>query len=281
MGAISPALYRAGEGEPVVLLHGATGTWHHWRPVLAELVARYEVIAPTLTGHDGGPPVAPGSSLDMPTGGDALERQLDALGVGAAHFVGNSLGGALSIEMARRGRARSVVAISPAGGWVTGSPDTRRIARFFSRNDRLSRAMLPRLGQMMRSPQARRLAFRDVMRHGELVPAGVAVDMALAGLRCPLALEVIRTLRRGGDIRLGDLSTVTTPVLLAWAELDRVLPPATCSGRYRRELAGAEFRLLPGVGHVPMWDDTRLIVDTIVDWVDRHPASAPQADQAA
>lgn len=56
MGEASPALYRTGSGEPLVLLHGFTGTWRHWRPLLAELAARYEVIAPTLAGHDGGPP---------------------------------------------------------------------------------------------------------------------------------------------------------------------------------------------------------------------------------
>lgn len=37
MPEISPALYRAGEGPPVVLLHGFSGTWRHWRPVLADL----------------------------------------------------------------------------------------------------------------------------------------------------------------------------------------------------------------------------------------------------
>jgi prohead serine protease len=55
MSELSRSLYRAGEGEPLLLLHGFTGTWRHWRPVLADLVPRFEVIAPTLAGHDGGP----------------------------------------------------------------------------------------------------------------------------------------------------------------------------------------------------------------------------------
>jgi esterase/lipase len=54
MAEISSSLYRAGEGEAVVLLHGFTGHWRHWKPVLADLIARYEVIAPTLSGHNGG-----------------------------------------------------------------------------------------------------------------------------------------------------------------------------------------------------------------------------------
>ena len=37
MAEISEAVYRAGSGEPVLLLHGFTGTWHHWRPLLSRL----------------------------------------------------------------------------------------------------------------------------------------------------------------------------------------------------------------------------------------------------
>src|SRR4051812_6775475 len=104
MPEITPALYRAGEGEPLVLLHGFTGTWHHWRPVLGELVPRFEVIAPTLAGHDGGPEFPLDGVLTLEQGADALEQHLDELGVETAHFAGNSMGGALAIVMAKRGR---------------------------------------------------------------------------------------------------------------------------------------------------------------------------------
>jgi pimeloyl-ACP methyl ester carboxylesterase len=112
----SPALYRAGEGEPLVLVHGFTATWRCWLPVLSFLVPRFEVIAPTLHGHDGGPP-APHTADSISDAADHFELLLDDLGVGDAHFAGNSMGGALSLEMAKRGRARSVIAISPGGGW--------------------------------------------------------------------------------------------------------------------------------------------------------------------
>src|SRR5262249_59741879 len=92
-GGISPALYRAGPGERLLLLHGFTGAWHHWRPVLGELVARYEVIAPTLAGHDGGPPYKLGAPLTFAEATDSLEGRLDELGVDGAHVIGNSLGG--------------------------------------------------------------------------------------------------------------------------------------------------------------------------------------------
>ncbi len=120
MGELTPAIYRAGSGEPLLLLHGFTGTWQHWRPLLGDLVARYEVVAPTLAGHDGGKPMPPGTALNYASSTDLLEEHLDELGLDTVHVVGNSMGGALALELAKRGRARSVVALAPGGGWNTG-----------------------------------------------------------------------------------------------------------------------------------------------------------------
>lgn len=274
MAEISSSLYRAGEGEPVVLLHGFTGHWRHWKPVLADLIARFEVIAPTLSGHNGGPAYPSGIGLEkVADAGDSLERHLDELGVDTAHFVGNSMGGSLAIELAKRGRARSVVALSPGGGWELGGPEPERIARFFARQMRIIRVSRKRIPRLMRRPRARRLAMRDIMCHGELMSPADAVDMSLDPLGCTVVGDVLTSLR-AGRAHVEDLDQVAVPTLIAWAELDRVLPLATCSIRFKREISGAEFRVLPRVGHVPMWDDTRLIVKTITDWVEAHLATA-------
>ena len=281
MAEISSSLYRAGEGEPVVLLHGFTAHWRHWKPVLADLVARYEVIAPTLSGHNGGPPYPSGLALaKLADAGDSLERHLDELGVGTAHFVGNSMGGALALELAKRGRARSVVALSPGGGWEPGSGEPERIARFFARQMRIVRASRRQIPRLMRRPGTRRLAMRDIMRHGELISPADAVDISLDPLGCTVVGDVLSSLRAGRG-HVEELDHVAAPTLIAWAELDRILPLATCSARFRREVPNAEFRVLPRVGHVPMWDNTRLIVRTITEWVDAHTArSTPIYDAA-
>lgn len=272
MAEISSSLYRAGDGEPVVLLHGFTGHWRHWRPVLADLVARYEVIAPTLSGHNGGPPYPSGMGLEkLKDAGDSLERHLDELGVGTAHLVGNSMGGALALELAKRGRARSVVAISPGGGWEIGSPEPERIARFFARQTRMVRASRRLIPRLMSRPGMRKLAMRDIMRHGELIPPADAVDMSLDPLGCTVVNDVLSGLRAGRG-HVEDLSQIAAPTLIAWAELDRILPLTTCSARFKREIPKAQFRVLPAVGHVPMWDNTRLIVKTISDWIAAHTA---------
>jgi pimeloyl-ACP methyl ester carboxylesterase len=267
MPEISKALYRAGEGEPVVLLHGFTATWHCWRPILPELVARYEVIAPTLAGHEGGPAFDAEFNLEAVT--DSLEGHLDELGVETAHFVGNSMGGTLAIQLAKRGRARSVVALSPGAGWQPGSGESRRVGKFFRRQLAITRMSNKSLEKVMGRPRPRQLALRDVMRRGQLVDPRDAVAMARASLSCTVSDQVIEQLL-AEKIEFAGFESITAPVLLAWAEHDRILPKETCSWRLRRDIPGAEYRVLPGVGHVPMWDDHHLVEDTIIDWVTQH-----------
>ena len=86
--------------------------------MLPALERRHDVLAPTLMGHAGGPPLP-----DGPLDGallDAVERAMDDAGFETAHVAGNSLGGYLALQLAMRGRARSVVAFAPGGGWAAG-----------------------------------------------------------------------------------------------------------------------------------------------------------------
>jgi pimeloyl-ACP methyl ester carboxylesterase len=267
MPEISPALYRAGEGDQLVLLHGFTATWRCWMPVLAELVPRFEVIAPTLHGHHGGPTLPPGGQArSIVDAADHVEQQLDDLGVGEAHVAGNSLGGALALELAKRGRARSVVAISPGGGWAEDDTDEPlRIVKWFTRNQKLARASAPRAVQIMRRPGIRKLALRDVMAHGDQVPPKDAVDLVRSSIDCSIVEDVFETIRSGTAL-LRDLDKIDRPVLVTWGDKDRILPLAKHGPRFRDEIPGVEFRVHKGIGHTPMWDDPGLIAATIGDF---------------
>jgi pimeloyl-ACP methyl ester carboxylesterase len=185
------------------------------------------------------------------------------------------MGGALALELAKRGRARSIVAFSPGGGWEPGGSDPERIARFFTRQMRMVRISRKQIPRLMRRPGTRKLAMRDIMRHGELISPADAVDMSLDPLGCTIVNDVLASLRAGRG-HLEDLDQVAAPTLIAWAQFDRILPLATCSARFQREIPDAEFRVLPRVGHVPMWDNSRLVVNTITDWVARH-LTTPEA----
>ena len=262
---ISPRLYRAGDGEPLVLVHGFTATWRCWKPLIPDLVPRFEVIAPTLHGHDGGP-AAPASARSLSDGADHFESLLDELGVETAHFVGNSMGGALSLELAKRGRARSVVAISPGGGWEEAdSSEPDRIIRWFTRNQRLASASARYTPRIMRRPGLRRIALRDVMTRGDQVPAEEAVALARSSTRCSVVDEVFETIRLG-TARCVDLERIECPAMVIWGDRDRVLPMDRHAPRFKREIPNVDFRVLRGAGHTPMWDAPGLLSQAIADF---------------
>jgi pimeloyl-ACP methyl ester carboxylesterase len=281
MPEISHARYRAGEGEPLVLVHGFTATWRCWLPVIAELVPRFEVIAPTLHGHDGGPEPAPGDRAHtLAHAADHFERLLDDLGVESAHFAGNSMGGALSLEMAKRGRARSVVAISPGGGWDRGDrAEIERIVAFFERTRRMARVTNRQLPRIMARPGSRRLALRDVMTRGDLVAPAEAVKLVRSSLHCTVVDDVFTTLRNG-DGHLTELHRVAVPTLVTWGSRDRILPMERHAHRFRTEIPGVAFRTHRGVGHTPMWDDSGLIAATIGDFAEAAVRAQPAAAAA-
>ncbi|HET6508734.1 MAG TPA: alpha/beta fold hydrolase [Baekduia sp.] len=93
--------------EPLVLLHGFTDTPRTWDLVTDSLRRRFDVVAPALAGHFGGPRIdGPVSSAALP---DAVERALDAAGLETAHLVGNSLGGYVALQLAARGRRNATL----------------------------------------------------------------------------------------------------------------------------------------------------------------------------
>src|SRR5207237_6606895 len=116
---VNPATpsYTGGAGTPLVLLHGVGGTWRVWRPVLPLLERWHAVFAPTLPGHCGANRLPAGVAPSIDALADGVAEQLDRAGIDRAHIVGNSLGGWIALELARRGRARSVVLFGPAGAW--------------------------------------------------------------------------------------------------------------------------------------------------------------------
>ena len=111
--------HRGGSGSPLVCLHGFTDTWRAWELVLPQLERHHDVLAPTLPGHAGGLALAGPVSDDLIA--DAIERAIDEAGFATAHIAGNSLGGFVALQLAARGRAESVVALAPAGGWADDS----------------------------------------------------------------------------------------------------------------------------------------------------------------
>ena len=104
--------HRAGDGPPLLLIHGFTGTWRAWGPLPELLAEQFDVLAPTVAGPHGRPGRSP-TGIRSSAIADGLEAMLDEVGLDRPHVAGWSMGGQLSLELAKRGRALSVTAISP------------------------------------------------------------------------------------------------------------------------------------------------------------------------
>jgi pimeloyl-ACP methyl ester carboxylesterase len=249
--------------EPLVLIHGFSGTPLIWEPVLDRLAERHELHAVTLAGHCGGPVLADGVECTPAALADDLERQMDELGLETAHLCGNSLGGWMALELAVRGRARSVVALAPAGGWERGGREEQRLGRFFRRQRRMLSLSAPYSERLLRRPRLRRLALRDVCVHGDRWTPGQAVAMSRGALECTIYEAFIEIIERDGPPQA--FEGIDVPVRIAWGTRDRILPEAIHAAGYRRLLGDAEFTTLEGVGHIPMIDDPEAVSRTILE----------------
>jgi pimeloyl-ACP methyl ester carboxylesterase len=256
------AFYREGEGEPMVLLHGFTDTWRGWTPVLPLLTPHHDVFAPTLPGHYGGEAFPAGTRISIPTSLDMIERQLDAHGIGQAHFVGSSLGGWLSLELAGRGRALSVVGLCPAGCWEHG-PAPRMVLMYFRRNDLLFKIGQPLglLAPVARRPRTRALALREIVTRP--VTAEAAYTMFYGAANCTVAPDAIR-LAASGDM-FGDLPDIDCPVRIVYATRDWLIRWPQHYSMICRQLPEADYVALEGLGHLVMSDDPELVTRTILE----------------
>src|SRR3954468_1566606 len=135
-------------------------TWRSWELVLGTLECRHEVLAPTLPGHAGGPPLdGEGTGTLL---AEALERVLDEAGFATAHIAGNSLGGHLALQLAARGRADSVVALAPAGGRAAGAGAPGDPLEHFTKMQELLKTAAPHAEAIVATPEGRRRATRDI-----------------------------------------------------------------------------------------------------------------------
>ena len=243
--------------EPLVLLHGLTMSADAWADVIPLLADQHEVIAPTAVGHRGGPPLIGKATIGALT--DETERLLDVRGLDRVHVAGNSMGGWMAIELARRGRALTVCAFSPAGFWTPGALDETRANNMVRRTRRRVRMVRPLAPAVLRIAYLRRQAIRDAAIHGERLSPAQALDAIRDVACCPAAKEMLRT-----SEGVAPVDPLPCPITLAWSANDKILPPDVYGATARERLPQAKYLLLPGVGHVPMIDNPRLCADTIL-----------------
>lgn len=247
---------RRGTGEPLLLIHGIGHRRQAFDPVLDELAGRYDVIAIDLLGFGESGRYPEGAPFDMDYACAVIVEKLAELGVERPHVVGNSLGGAIALELAVRGQVSSVVALSPAGFFrhlgdrlqALGILVTLKLAAMAP--DRMLKAT-------SRTALGRRLVGLTLFAHPERLGADAVYGDSLALKRATAFWGIARE-----GARYAFRGAVSVPTTIAWGTRDRILRHGQ-SQRAREVLPQARHVDLPGCGHVPMIDDPATIIDLV------------------
>ena len=246
---------RKGSGEPVVLIHGIGHRRQAWDPIVNQLAEKYEVIAVDLAGFGESPPYPKTVPYDMDTACENLAANFASWGIERPHVVGNSLGGAIALELGARGLASSVTALSPAGFFGRVNRFQAFLLLFVLRMS----SKLPNraLRAVSHTSLGRRVIGSVLYSHPERFDADQVYGDALA-LKNASAFE--RTIKAGLKYKFD--SPVPVPTTVAWGTKDRILPYSQ-SARAQERLPEARHVALPHCGHVPMIDDPELVIRVI------------------
>lgn len=235
---------------PAVLIHGFGADRSVWRQVVPLLEPGVATISLDLPGH-GAEAARPATSIEEIA--FALSDRLVAMGVGDAHLVGHSLGGAAALALTRLGRVtvRSVTLLAPGGlgpeinaGFIAGLARSTTVQA-------LERWLAVMVGDPRTLPAGyAQAALRQMEKNGN--------RDALASM----AEALFPDGTQGFDLTPA-LAELGVPTRLVWGKLDRVAPAAHAA----RAPGFAAVHLLDGVGHVPQIEapalTARLIAETV------------------
>ena len=210
----------AGEGEPVVLVHGLSGSTRWWDRTVPALAARYRVYLVDLPGF-GSMRRAEGGFV-LSEAADWLSSWMKAVGLEGTHLVGHSMGGYISVVLAARRpeMLRRLVLVAPAG-----VPTGRSIPGYLIPLLQTSRYLTPGLLPVI---------ARDALRTGPFTFLGATRELLAEDVR-------------------GYLREITAPTLLVWGREDVLVPPSA-GDVLRGEIPDSRLLFLEGTGHVPMFE---------------------------
>jgi pimeloyl-ACP methyl ester carboxylesterase len=248
---------RAGAGEPLLLLHGMGSSRRDFTAVADQLAERFDVLNVDLPGVGRSPVLERRPTVAAIA--DAVERTLDAEGVGVVHVLGNSLGARVALELAVRGRARSVVAIAPSGLNVPPERAFQGTGMALARV--VTRTAAPLIEPLSRSAPGRATLLAPLKARAWSTSPEEAI-----GAREGFAdsRDFWRTLLWGLllDVPCG-LDRIDCPITLVQGVADWVASGQTV--RYLPLVPGSRFRPLLRAGHAPQSDRPRTIVRLVED----------------
>ena len=254
---MTPNHHRAGAGAPLVLFHGLGHRWQAWSPVLDQLAEHHDVIALDLPGFGLSPVPRGGMPAGMAATVAALATTLEEFGLARPHVAGNSLGGAIALELAAAGLVASATAFSPAGFYTPA--EGRRAVTILGVMRVTTFQPAPLLRASLRSRRMRARSFRPLVVYPDRLSHERAVGDALALRRGSGFRSVVRSARGYSFV-----GSPEVPVTVGWGSRDYILRPHQAK-RARERLPHARHVDLPDCGHVPMSDAPDLVARLVLE----------------
>ena len=257
---------RAGEGRPLVMIHGLTGSTANWGRNIEALSSRAEVYALDLI-NMGQSDRQAGLDASLSATADRVAAWMDAVGLDEADIAGHSHGGAVAMMLAARhpDRVRSLMLFAPA------NPYSRlgdRLVRIYSS---LPGRLLARIAPFLPRP-IHMIALGRMYGDPSRINPG-CLEGYVTGLRIPGTVEHVLAIVESW---FGEMDALTealsdlerTPMLLVWGDRDRAV--SLDSGlRLHRELSRSQWIVLRGAGHVPFEEMPEECNRIMMRWLER------------
>jgi 4,5:9,10-diseco-3-hydroxy-5,9,17-trioxoandrosta-1(10),2-diene-4-oate hydrolase len=250
-GGVRIRYHEAGEGQPLMLLHGggpgASG-WSNYNRNMEFLSQRFRVIVPDLPGFGGSAKCLPDERLFGYLAG-VIADFMTVLGISSSHFVGNSLGGGTVLKLAldEPGRVRKAVLMGSGGGFPLFSTmpteGVRHLVGYYEGS----------------GPSMEKLrSFIDIMLFDS---SRVTEELLQQRYAASLDPEVVRNppiKRKAGKMPLEelwreDLTVLNHDLLLVWGREDRVVP-LDCALILLKQLRRGQLHVFPQCGHWVQWE---------------------------
>jgi pimeloyl-ACP methyl ester carboxylesterase len=241
---------------PLVLLHGVGGSAADWDEAARLLAKHYDVHPLDLLGCGSAP--KPVSGYDLVSLARYVENEMEERELPRAHVVGHSLGGRVAGELSTRepSRVTKLVLVNPLG------------AVSYGIMDRLKWKGMSRRSVLTSVPDS---SLRNASAYGFAIDSPgkrAFVERTLASRKGPEGTAVARALEMSVDGVLDApplverLRGTRTPLLILAGALDPLAPPEE-SQKLLSARPDATFALLPGLGHYPMLEDPKRLVEAL------------------
>lgn len=263
-----------GEGDPIVFVHGLSGSWPNWLEQLPVFAQSHRVIAMDLPGFGHSP--MPNEHITISAYARILDGLLDALGISAATVVGNSMGGFVSAELAIAfpQRVERLVLVSAAGISTYRHRDVERIEPYLRRLAPMIAAYTgwtaTRSDWMARRPGLRNMTLGMVTRHPSRLPAALAAEQ-LRGAGKP---GFVQALRANIDYPIAErLPEIACPTLIVWGAEDRVIPVGDAN-MFEQLIPNSRKVIFDGTGHMAMLERPAAFNRLLDEFVTEKPVAA-------